>query len=252
MAADAMTRHGRPTRRSVRVASAVVALLVGLLAVHRFVDARTVQLFGTIVPRVETSARLVALTFDDGPTAPELEEVIGILADRNVRATFFVNGSHLDEDLATGRRLVEAGHELGNHTYSHPRMLLRSPAFIREEVERTDALIRLAGHRGEIYFRPPYGKKLVGLPWYLSRNRRTTVTWDVEPESDRANAGDAERLASAALAAVRPGSIVLLHPWYPVNAATRAAVPLVIDRLHAEGYDIVPVRELLARAAAGH
>jgi peptidoglycan/xylan/chitin deacetylase (PgdA/CDA1 family) len=142
---------------------------------------------------------------------------------------------------------VAAGHELGNHTYAHERMVLKSPAFIRSEVERTDALIRAAGQDGAIAFRPPFGWKLVGLPWYLARTGRTTVTWDVDADAPPAG-HDAQRIVAACLPRVRPGSIVLLHPWYSGRAPSRQALPLLVDRLQADGFRLVTVRELLARA----
>jgi peptidoglycan/xylan/chitin deacetylase (PgdA/CDA1 family) len=141
---------------------------------------------------------------------------------------------------------VDAGHELGNHTYSHERMVLRSPSFIRTEVERTDALIREAGHAGPILFRPPFGWKLVGLPWYLARTGRTTVTWDVDADAPPAGR-DAERIVAECLPRVRPGSIVLMHPWFEGREPSRRALPVLIDRLRADGYRLVTVRELIAR-----
>ena len=86
--------------------------------------------------------------------------------------------------MAEGRKIVAAGHEVGNHSYSHVRMLLVTPSFVQQEIEKTDRLIRAAGYDREINFRPPYGKKLFALPWYLSKTGRKTITWDVEPDSN--------------------------------------------------------------------
>src|SRR5690606_40623074 len=77
--------------------------------------------------------------------------------------------------LPISRRMVEEGHELGNHTYTHRRMVLVSPRTIRAEIEPTDSLIRAAGQRGPIHFRPPYGSRVVGLPWYLARTDRKST-----------------------------------------------------------------------------
>lgn len=229
------------------VAVAALALTGGADGLYRLARSRTTQLFGRIVSRVATSERIVALTFDDGPTASAVDEVLATLASRDVRATFFVNGAHLAAAPGVARRLVAAGHELGNHTYSHPRMVLRTPGFIRSEVERTDGLIRAAGYQGDIYFRPPFCWKLVGLPWYLARTGRTTVTWDVDADSPSL-ASDPNRIVGACVRSVRPGSIILLHVWYPQRGPSRAAVPMVIDRLRADGYRFVTVRELLGSA----
>ncbi len=125
--------------RLLAIALGAVALLaVGLDGLYHLARSRTTQLFGTLVTRVDTSERVVALTFDDGPTVAVADEILSTLGSRHVRATFFVNGAHVAEAPQVARRLVAAGHELANHTYSHERMVLRSQAFIRSQVERTD------------------------------------------------------------------------------------------------------------------
>src|SRR5437899_2186474 len=123
----------------------VVAMLVVLSGLRELARSRTLQVFGRLVARVDASERVVALTFDDGPTAARVDEIIRVLAAHRVRATFFVTGAELAAVPEAGRRLVSAGHELGNHTYSHQRMVLKSPGFVRQEVERTDDLIRASG-----------------------------------------------------------------------------------------------------------
>jgi chitin deacetylase len=208
-------------------------------------DARGFQLFGRIVDRVDTGSPVVALTFDDGPTPAGTDSILAILERQGVRATFFFTGAEMAENPALAPRFARAGHELGNHSWSHRRMLLRSPAFIRSEIERTDSLIRAAGHRGPIHFRPPYGKKLVGLPWYLSRTGRTTIMWDVEPDSYPDVASSAERIVSHVDERVRPGSIVLLHVMYASRRESLGAVEGVIEGLRGRGYRFVTVSELL-------
>ncbi|HLM68707.1 MAG TPA: polysaccharide deacetylase family protein, partial [Longimicrobium sp.] len=180
-----------------------------------------------------------------GPTPAGADAILPLLDSLGVRATFFVNGNSLAERPDVARRFVAAGHELGNHTWSHPRMLLKSQPAIRREVERTDSVIRAVGHAGPIHFRPPYGKKLVGLPWYLHRTGRTTVTWDVEPESFPEVDGNAERIAAHVLERARPGSIILLHVMFPSRAESRRAVPAIVAGLRARGYRFVTVSELM-------
>ncbi|WP_067522455.1 hypothetical protein [Nocardia uniformis] len=115
---------------------------------------------------------------------------------------------------------------------------------MRDEVERTDAEIAKTGYQGPITFRPPFGKKLLTLPWYLSRHDRTTVMWDVEPDSGkRANVAE---IVAETLDRVRPGSIILLHAMYESGAASRAAIPLLAKELRARGYTFVTVSQLLA------
>ncbi|MEJ2503232.1 MAG: polysaccharide deacetylase family protein [Gemmatimonadota bacterium] len=226
-------------------------IVMGLLTAGawRLHESRTHQLFGELVPRVETADSLVALTFDDGPTPGFTQDVLGILDRAGTRATFFVVGSDVEANPDEAAALVAAGHELGNHSYAHRHMVGRSPAFVTREITRTDSLIRAAGYAGPIHFRPPYGKRLIVLPWVLSRLDRTTVLWDIEPESYPDVARDPDRIREHVLARVAPGSIILLHPFYEARRPTLEALPRLIEDLRDRGYRPVTVSELLAATA---
>lgn len=232
-------------RRSVGIGMVVtsVAVVAVLVAGYLVSDARTFQLAGTLVSRVDTTAKVVALTLDDGPT-PHTAEVLRTLADAHVRATFYLTGAELAQHPDAGVAIARAGHEIGNHSYSHRRMVLISPGTAAREVERTDAAIAATGYRGPVTFRPPHGKKLWVLPRYLADHGRTTVTWDVA--ADSAGNPDAAGIVEDTVRAVRPGSIILLHVMYDGRAASRAALPLIVDRLRRDGYRFVTVSELLA------
>ena len=221
----------------------IALFLGGLWRLHK---SRSVQLWGGLVTRVETDQQVVALTFDDGPSPGGTEAILDTLGRLGVRATFFVTGHELEAHPDLGRRLVEAGHALGNHSFSHDPMVLRSPAWVRTEVERTDSLVRATGYDGPIPFRPPYGKRLVVLPYYLHQRGRETLFWDIEPETYPDVAASAERMADHVAERVRPGSIVLLHVMYASRAESVRAVPIVVERLRAAGYRFVTVPELLA------
>ncbi|MCW1932688.1 polysaccharide deacetylase family protein [Pararhodobacter zhoushanensis] len=227
-----------------RLLALLLILTLAAAGLWQLSRARSFQLFGAMVDRVETTQPLVALTFDDGPVPVQTEAILGILAGRSLRATFFVTGREAEANPMLTAALVAAGHDLGNHSYSHTRMVLVRPAFVERELARTDAAIRAAGYTGPIHFRPPYGKRLFVLPWVLAEQNRTTVMWDIEPDSDL-NAG-AERIARIAIEQARPGSIILLHAMASSRSATRAALPLIIDGLHARGFRLVTLSELLA------
>ena len=207
-------------------------------------NSRSFQLAGRLVDRTDMSDKVVALTLDDGPTALA-PDVLRILADADVAATFYLNGRDLAARPDLGRAIAAAGHEIGNHTYSHRRMVFVTPRTVAAEVERTDEEIRRTGYRGPITFRPPYGKKLWTLPKYLSEHGRTTVTWDVEPDSARD--ANADQIVAETVDAVRPGSIILLHVMHEGRAASRAAIPRIVDELRADGYRFITVSDLIAR-----
>lgn len=240
------------TRQKTRRRTTLALMLTGLLVVtatafagYRLMNARSYQLFGTLVDRVDTDEKVVALTFDDGPTS-RTPEVLRLLNEAGIRATFYLNGTDLRANPEHGRRIADAGHELGNHTDTHRRMVFVSADTVRDEIERTDEAIRATGYTGPITVRPPYGKKLLGLPHYLAEHDRTTVMWDVEPDSAAtADTADTAGIVAATLAQTRPGSIILMHVMFPSRQASLDAVPDVLAGLTAEGYRFVTVSELL-------
>jgi chitin deacetylase len=233
---------GKRTRVTLTAAIAIIAVIAAAFQISK---SRTFQFFGEIVPRVNTRQKVVALTFDDGPTPGITEEVLSTLNEEGVKATFFVIGEDLERNPEEGRKIVAAGHELGNHTYSHERMVLKTPSFIESEIERTDQLIRQAGYQSAIHFRPPYGKKLILLPYFLSKTSRKTITWDVEPDSYPEIAADANRIIAHVMEKSSPGSIILLHVMYKSRGESLKAVKGIITGLKGEGYSFKTVSEML-------
>jgi len=233
---------GKRTRVTLTAAVAIIAVIAAAFQISK---SRTFQFFGEIVPRVNTRQKVVALTFDDGPTPGITEGVLSILNEEGVKATFFVIGEDLERNPEEGRKIVAAGHELGNHTYSHERMVLKTPSFIESEIERTDQLIRQAGYQSAIHFRPPYGKKLILLPYFLSKTSRKTITWDVEPDSYPEIAADANRIIAHVMEKSSPGSIILLHVMYKSRGESLKAVKGIITGLKGEGYSFKTVSEML-------
>jgi peptidoglycan/xylan/chitin deacetylase (PgdA/CDA1 family) len=204
---------------------------------------RTFQLFGEIHPRVETSQKVVALTFDDGPTKAHTDEILQILREENILATFYLIGDEIRKNAGETEKIIAAGHEIGNHSFTHQRMVLVTPDFVKNEVEKTDELIRKAGFQNEITFRPPYGKKLFALPWYLSKNDRKSITWDVEPETYFEKSDD---IIKNTLDNTRNGSIILLHVMQDSGQESRNAVRPIIRGLKEKGFEFKKVSELIA------
>jgi peptidoglycan/xylan/chitin deacetylase (PgdA/CDA1 family) len=228
----------------------IFTLLLVSYSLFRISKLNSFQFFGGIVPRVNTDQKVVALTLDDAPS-PFSDEVLGILAEKNVKATFYVIGKNLEEYPQEGKNIVEAGHELGNHSYSHRRILLKSFSFVEAEIQKTNQLIRNAGYRGEITFRPPYGKKLFILPWYLYRHNIKTITWDVQPDSYALDLEEGDEkiqfLVNNTLQNTKPGSIILLHPFCNSCVSARKALGQIIDGLREKGYRFVVISELLEK-----
>ncbi|MDZ7869987.1 MAG: polysaccharide deacetylase family protein [Rheinheimera sp.] len=230
----------------------LVLVLFSVAAVWRLSSLPDLQVFGEIKSQALISEKVVALTFDDGPTPDKTNQILQILAEQQIPATFFLIGQEVQQHPYLVRQILAAGHQVGNHSFSHQRMIFKSPAFIAAEIEQTDTLLRDSGVDGVIYFRPPYGKKLLILPWYLMKHHRVSVTWDVAPENFPKIANDPQALVDFTVQQTKPGSIILLHVMYDSRQATMQAVPEIIRQLKAQGYRFVTVHELLKLEQAQH
>jgi chitin deacetylase len=214
------------------IISAVVLLLVSLYYV---ISARGFQFFGRLVNHIDTDKKVVYFTFDDGPTK-NTERILGTLDELNVKASFFLIGQCIEENPGLTQQILDAGHDIGNHSYSHPRLALRSPNSIKNEVDQTNTLIKNTGYNRGIFFRPPYGKKFMLLPWYLDQIGQTTVMWTLEPDSFEDVNKDADSMAQYVIDNVSDGAIILLHPMNDDTDKTLDAIKMIVTELRNLGY----------------
>jgi peptidoglycan-N-acetylglucosamine deacetylase len=230
----------RTALRFVLVVAATGAAAVGLREVAL---SSTYQLFGDYVARVETTEKVAALTFDDGPHPRFTAPMLDVLDQHGVKATFFMMGRNVERHPALAREVLRRGHELGNHSYSHPKLIWMSPRRVRDEIERTDRLLRDLGVPEPIHFRPPHAAKFVILPYILVRMKKLSVLGDVDPEEWKRP--PAAVMIGSILRQVRPGSIIGLHD--PLGAETLRTAQAVIPALIQQGYRFETVSQLVRR-----
>lgn len=191
-------------------------------------------------PQVTTPAtrKLVALTFDDGPSQTETTRLLQILAAKGVKATFFVLGNNAQKAPDILQQAKAAGHEIGSHTMTHANLSNSTVEGIRWEMAAMDGVfINILGEKPQI-MRPPYGN--------INANVRANVNipmilWTVDPEDWKVR--NAATVRSRAVSAAFDGAIILFHDIY---ATTVDAIPGVIDDLMAQGYEFMTVSELAA------
>lgn len=227
-------------RKLVFIGLGILLVFLLLLGTYQLMNSRTHQLFGGLTEQVETTQKVVALTFDDGPTK-NVNQILSLLDQYHAKATFFLIGEEIVKHPEEAEKIAAAGHQIGNHTYSHSRMVFKTPSYIREEIEKTDQLIQKAGYNGEIDFRPPNGKKLVVLPYYLNKHNRDTITWNIEPDSYYTNAADKVKYVTKN---IKPGSIILMHPMYDDTGQELQAIEGILQALSKKGYTFVTVNKL--------
>ncbi len=188
---------------------------------------------------------VVALTFDDGPDPERTPLLLDALAELGVKATFFLVGRSVDANPALARRIVEEGHEIGNHTYHHAYLPLTRSRDVVRELMATDRAIAQATGQVPRLVRPPYGGR---SPWNVrafGKLKKRVVLWDVNSFDWRgAPAGE---VATRVLGRVRPGSIVLLHDARDGGETTIEAVRLLVPALRARGLEPVTASRALAR-----
>ncbi len=182
----------------------------------------------------------VALTFDDGPTEGHTGKILDVLRDKGVQASFFLVGERVERFPEIARRIRDEGHQIGNHTYSHPALFcFLTPARLREEIERgQEAIAGICGERPK-YFRSPVGLRHALLRPYLERAGLEYISWGVRTF----DTFDGGSLRSRIVDAVKPGDIVLLHDNKDsMEQKMVEVIPRVIDDLRGRGYQFVTVR----------
>ena len=210
------------------------------------------QFFGPSIWHGPRNRKQIALTIDDGPSE-QTPEFLALLDTLGVRATFFQCGKNIDRLPRIAAQVRDAGHEIGNHTYSHPRLIFCTPARIREEIRDTQAAIRRATGIQARLFRAPYGIRSFGLREALREHGLTGVLWTVMGHD-----WDWEdiEIAHYVVWHVSNGAIICLHdgdrtsPQVDRNN-TILALRQIIPKLYESGYTFVTAGEMLDQIRTG-
>lgn len=199
---------------------------------------RNSPVFGPALSELPGGADRVALTFDDGPNPEATPRILDELASREVRATFFILGSHADQWPALVERIAREGHQIGNHGFFHRKLHFRSPFYVRRDIELGAQAIERACGAAPRFFRAPHGFR---SPWVTPIARslgQRTVGWSLGVwDTDRPGV---KAIVDRAVEGARRGSIILLHDGDGYDAhgdrmQTAAAVPQIIAGLRRRG-----------------
>jgi len=184
----------------------------------------------------------IAITFDDGPHGTNTPRLLDMLKQRKIHATFFMVGQCVAEYPAIVKRMVAEGHEVANHSWSHPQLSSMTEASVREQLQRThDAIIAACGVAPKT-MRPPFGAFTARQrAWSHGEWGYKCILWDVDPLDWKVR--NAEHVKNEILKAAVPGSIILAHD---IHKSTIDAMPETLDGLLAKGFKFATVSELLA------
>ena len=191
---------------------------------------------------VHVEGHYIAMTFDDGPDAKLTPKLLDLLKERGMKATFFVVGQNAATSPEILKRAIAEGHEIANHSWSHPDLAKMSNNAVNHELQKTEeAIIQATGVKPKL-LRPPYGAITKDeREWIHDKFGYKIILWDVDPQDWKYR--NATHVESEILKQTRPGSIILSHD---IHASTIAAMPATFDRLLAQGYKFVTVSELIA------
>ncbi len=216
---------------------------IASLEEKRFQSSLPSELKGITIRQAKLDSRhkAIALTFDDGPWPKTTTQILDILKENNIKATFFWVGRYLQTYPEIGKQVAAAGHAIGNHTWSHQYLQYNEDGAARE-IDRTSSLIEeLTGIQTSI-FRPPGGILNNGLAAYAQKKNYAVVMWSADSFDWRTLT---ESLMDNVMRQAKSGGIVLMHDGGGNRARTVKALPDIITRLRKEGYIFVTVPELL-------
>ncbi|MDF2679823.1 MAG: hypothetical protein K0R47_1013 [Brevibacillus sp.] len=195
------------------------------------------------VMKEETEKKQIALSFDDWGTDYTITRILDTLDKYNVKASFFLRADGVEKNPNLARSIAEAGHDVANHTYSHPVVTKITPTQLQEEIVKAHRIITDAiQQKPTMYFRPPTGVFDESTLKAISATGYHTITnFDVDP-SDYIKSKTADEIVNAIMEQTRSGSVILLHMLDDTH--TVEALPIVIDKLRSRGYTFVKMTEM--------
>ena len=196
-------------------------------------------------PAPTSGNKVIALTFDDGP-GPHTAHLLDILDQYGAKATFFLIGSKVSSQANVVRSIHARGHQLGNHSWSHPELPKLPVNQIAGEIDRTNDAIKQATGVTPAILRPPYGAVNGVVLEQLRLRGMSSILWSVDTRdwADR----NSDIVCSRAVAGARPGAIILMHD---IHQTSVNAVPCILSALKQQGYSFVTAQGLLGNMAAG-
>ena len=214
--------------------------------------APTGQWYGKTFTGLRPGSRQIALTYDDGPNDPHTLRLLEVLARHGVHATFFLIGRYVQQHPEIARRIVEAGHIVGNHTFTHPLLVFKSEAEIRQELSACRATLQDAIGEPSNLFRPPFGGRRPAVLRVARELGLEPVMWNVTGYDW--NAPPAAVIERKVAKQIRGGDVILLHDgghkeMGADRAQTVVATDHLITRYRVEGYEFLTIPQMMESKA---
>ncbi|MDM5248301.1 MULTISPECIES: polysaccharide deacetylase family protein [unclassified Lysinibacillus] len=198
---------------------------------------------GQIVWEVKTDEKIIALTFDDGPHRKYTSQILDVLDKYNAKATFFIVGQNVDKNAEVISRMYNDGHELANHTFSHP--LRTNVPNLLKEIEQTNKIIYNITGFTPTLFRPVEGQYSDAMIEAIAKEKYKVVMWSWHLDTLDWKSPGTDRIVNTVLKGVKEGNIVLFHDGGGNRQQTVKALEKILPELEKQGYRFVTVSELL-------
>ena len=219
-----------------RILSCIIVLvLLAIICIIGLLQQDRVPVMGRVVESKDS--KKIALTFDDGPHPYYTEQLLKGLKERNVKVTFFITGKSAEANPEIVREIYEDGHLIGNHTYNHTQLSSRNREKFKEEIIKTNEVIKEITGEDTIYIRPPYGS------WNKEFEKELNmfpVFWTIDPLDWCSS--NVSCIVNTVCSKAEENAIILMHDQYKT---TVTAALEIVDQLQKEGYEFVTVDELL-------
>ncbi|MGG0656948.1 polysaccharide deacetylase family protein [Rummeliibacillus pycnus] len=198
---------------------------------------------GYIVWDIKTKKKIVALTFDDGPHPTYTAEILDLLSKYDAKATFFILGKNAEKSPQVVLRMYEEGHELANHTYTHP--LKGSVSQILKEIKKTNETIYSITGFTPTLFRPVEGRYTDGLVNEVVKEGYKVVMWSWHQDTRDWDDPGVNKIVNTVLKGTKPGDVILFHDGGSDRKQTVKALEKILPELQKKGYKFVTISELL-------
>lgn len=231
-------------QRFAEYQTAMEATLNEQLKRQNLLSASPASFYGKVIYEIKPNSnqKVIALTFDDGPWKNTTRQTLDILKKNNIKATFFVVGSALQNHPQLGKQIIAQGHAIANHTWNHWYHFMNPQAAAMEIDRTTDLIYKLTGVKTNL-FRPPGGHLSNGLVAHAKRRKYATLMWSADSRDFQRPAP--ATMVNTVLKNARPGGIILLHDGGGDRTNTIKALPQIIAKLKQQGYSFVTIPELL-------
>ncbi|MEA3500231.1 MAG: polysaccharide deacetylase family protein [Candidatus Marinimicrobia bacterium] len=223
----------------------ILFFIIGIIIIYSIYQKGWFTFFAKIIFRGNDKKKIIALTFDDGPQSPYTENILEVLKKNKISATFFLLGENIKKYPESVKKIISGNHEIGNHSYSHKKLIFKTYDFIKNEIQKTDEILKTYKIETKV-FRPPFGLMFILLPFLAQKFEKKIIFWNINSKDYLGLS--AKKISEKILNKIRPGSIILMHDGNGLESGDRSntveVLKIIIPKLQEIGYNFSTISNL--------